>query len=94
VPEKQPRRRQTTRKQATRKPRLGAAAVEASSAPLVIEVDADGAVPHAELLGTDLAGTPLEACLRTVASRWRFPSNGRAYRIDAPVKVSGSAHGR
>jgi hypothetical protein len=61
---------------------------------LIIEVDANGAVPHAELLGTDLAGTPLESCLRTVASRWRFPSNGRAYRIDAPVKVSGSAHGR
>jgi hypothetical protein len=61
---------------------------------LVIEVDANGAVPHTELLGTDLAGTPLEACLRTVASRWRFPSNGRAYRIDAPVKVSGSARGR
>jgi len=57
---------------------------------LVIEVDANGMVPHAELLGADLAGTPLENCLRTVASRWRFPSNGRAYRIDAPVKVSGS----
>jgi hypothetical protein len=57
---------------------------------LVIDVDANGAVPHAELLGADLAGTPLESCLRTVASRWRFPSSGRAYRIDAPVKVSGS----
>jgi hypothetical protein len=57
---------------------------------LVIEVDANGMVPHTELLGADLAGTPLENCLRTVASRWRFPSSGRAYRIDAPVKVSGS----
>jgi hypothetical protein len=57
---------------------------------LVIEVDANGMVPHTELLGADLAGTPLETCLRTVASRWRFPSSGRAYRIDAPVKVSGS----
>ena len=32
MPEKQPRRRQTTRKQATRKPRLGAAADDASTA--------------------------------------------------------------
>jgi argininosuccinate lyase len=30
---------------------------------LVIEVDASGAVPRSELLGTDLAGTPLEDCL-------------------------------
>ena len=61
---------------------------------LVIEVDASGAVPRAELQGADLAGTPLEICLRTVASRWRFPSNGRAYRIDAPVKVSGAGSRR
>jgi hypothetical protein len=57
---------------------------------LVIDVDATGAVPRSELLGTDLAGTPLEDCLRTLASRWRFPSSGRAYRIDAPVKVWGT----
>jgi hypothetical protein len=57
---------------------------------LVIEVDANGTVPRAELVGTDLAGTQLESCLRTIASRWRFPSSGRGYRIDAPVKVSGS----
>jgi len=61
---------------------------------LIIEVNASGAVPRAELLGADLAGTPLESCLQTVASRWRFPSNGRAYRIDAPVRVWGSALAR
>jgi hypothetical protein len=61
---------------------------------LVIDVDATGAVPRSELLGTDLAGTPLEDCLRTLASRWRFPSSGRAYRIDAPVKVWGTVTAR
>lgn len=61
---------------------------------LIIDVDATGAVPRSELLGTDLAGTPLEDCLRTLASRWRFPSSGRAYRIDAPVRVSGTASPR
>jgi len=57
---------------------------------LVIEVDANGAVPRAELQGADLAGTALESCLRTITSRWRFPSSGRGYRIEAPLKVSGS----
>jgi hypothetical protein len=61
---------------------------------LIIDVDATGSVPHAELLGADLAGTALEDCLRTIASRWRFPSSGRAYRIDAPVRVLGSEPGR
>ena len=57
---------------------------------LVIEVDASGAVPRAELQGTDLAGTQLETCLRALASRWRFPSDGRAYVIDAPLRVWGA----
>lgn len=61
---------------------------------LVIEVDASGAVPRSELLGADLAGTALEDCLRTIASRWRFPSAGRAYRIDAPVRVWGTVSDR
>jgi hypothetical protein len=60
----------------------------------VIEVDATGAVPRSELVGTDLAGTPLEDCLRTIASRWRFPAAGRPYRVDAPVRVWGSESGR
>jgi len=57
---------------------------------LMLEVDAAGAVARAELLGTDLAGTPLESCLQTVSARWRFPASKRPYRIDAPVKVSGA----
>ena len=57
---------------------------------LVIEVDADGTVPGAELQGADLAGTALESCLQMVTSRWRFPRSGRGYRIEAPLKVSGS----
>jgi hypothetical protein len=61
---------------------------------LIIDVDAAGSVPYAELLGADLTGTPLEDCLRTIASRWRFPSSGRAYRINAPVRVQGSEPGR
>lgn len=60
---------------------------------LVIEVDASGSVPHAQLLGDELAGTPLETCLRTIASRWRFPSDGHGYRIDAPIRVWGAELG-
>ena len=54
---------------------------------LVIQVNAKGAVPAARLVGEELAGTRLETCLRGVASRWRFPRRGRAYVIEAPVKV-------
>jgi hypothetical protein len=61
---------------------------------LVIEVSASGAVPRAALVGPQLAGTQLETCLQTVASRWRFPRAGRAYRIDAPVRVWGSGLAR
>jgi hypothetical protein len=61
---------------------------------LVIDVEKDGSVPSAALLGSDLAGTPLEACLRTAASRWRFPASAHAYRISAPVKVWGSGRAR
>jgi hypothetical protein len=52
-------------------------------------VDARGGVPRADLVGDDLAGTPLESCLRVLAARWRFPSSGRSYVIAAPVRVSG-----
>jgi hypothetical protein len=61
---------------------------------LVIDVEKDGTVPSAALLGADLAGTPLEACLRTAAARWRFPASARAYKISAPVKVWGSGMAR
>jgi hypothetical protein len=56
---------------------------------LVIEVDARGRVPGAQVKGAQLEGTPLESCLRDAALRWRFPSNGRAYAVEAPLRVSG-----
>jgi hypothetical protein len=61
---------------------------------LVIDVEKDGSVPSATLLGSTLAGTPLEACLSTAASRWRFPASAHPYRISAPVKVWGSGRSR
>ena len=61
---------------------------------LVIDVEKDGTVPSAALVGAELAGTPLEACLRTAAARWRFPASARAYKISAPVKVWGSGMAR
>jgi hypothetical protein len=61
---------------------------------LVIDVEKDGTVPSAELQGVDLAGTPLETCLRTAATHWRFPASARPYTISAPVKVLGSGLAR
>jgi hypothetical protein len=56
---------------------------------LVIEVDPRGHVASADLKGQQLEGTALEGCLRTLASRWRFPRTAQAYAIEAPLKVSG-----
>jgi len=56
---------------------------------LVVDVDAHGQVPRVELKGKDLSGTALELCLRTAASRWRFPRTGRSYSIEAPLVVTG-----
>jgi hypothetical protein len=61
---------------------------------LVINVEKNGSVPSADLLGADLAGTPLEACLRAAAARWRFPASAHPYTISAPVKVWGSGLAR
>jgi len=61
---------------------------------LVIDVEKDGTVPSAQLLGADLAGTPLETCLRAAAMHWRFPASAQAYTISAPVKVLGSGLAR
>lgn len=56
---------------------------------LVIDVDAHGRVPRAALRGSQLEGTPLETCLRDAALRWRFPPSGRAYAVEAPLRVTG-----
>ncbi len=57
---------------------------------LFIVVDAQGNVPEAAVRGDQLIGTPLEGCLRNAAARWRFPSTGKAYAIEAPLRVTGS----
>jgi hypothetical protein len=56
---------------------------------LVLEVNAIGRVTQAGLRGDQLQGTPLEGCLRSLASRWIFPRTARAYAVEAPLKVSG-----
>jgi hypothetical protein len=56
----------------------------------VIEVDGSGRVTQAALRGEALQGTSLEACLRTVALRWRFPPTARAHAIEPPLEVSGA----
>jgi hypothetical protein len=61
---------------------------------LVIDVRKDGSVPSAELMGTGLAGTPLEDCLHRAAIRWRFPASAHPYTISAPVKVWGTGPAR
>lgn len=58
---------------------------------LVIEVDPRGKVPKVGLRGKPLSGSALETCLLIVAQRWRFPSTGRAYRVEAPIVISGRA---
>jgi len=56
---------------------------------LVLEVSATGRVTQAALRGDRLQGTPLEGCMRALATRWVFPRTSRAYAVEAPLKVSG-----
>jgi hypothetical protein len=57
---------------------------------LVLEVDPGGRVVRAGLRGEQLEGTPLEACITAVATRWRLPRTARGYAVEAPLRVSGA----
>jgi hypothetical protein len=66
-----------------------AATLEASTAPVAAGARRRPAEFSGGRCSDQLQGTPLEGCLRSLASRWIFPRTARAYAVEAPLKVSG-----